>query len=458
MPPQSPLVTPVFVIGGLIAMAVFLFYASKSVRGLLMVVAGMMVMASLSRHVTWDGKVYQTWLLPIQVYRSELYIGLALVLIAGILFHAGGLRETRLSRQVLVLWIIGMYAGSLRVVHSSLGDATVSILVSVFTVLPLAFAVQANSHDHASLFRAIRVIPIAGLIWLLATAIQVAISPALVMTIQPPRFIGLSNNPQSAAIMLALWSVVTLWLALNEPGRRARIFWFLALGMFLLFLMGTASRTGLLMVIVGTTFVAYQRLGAMVFLLPLIAILLFGLIQLASLMGLSMVSERILSTENTRARVWGRLITVAMEHPIIGVGQSKELGSENSYLQGFAAYGAGMLALLMVFLAVTGGVCMKMFRASRLMHPAYRPFVSLCLGFNAAYLVGSVFEGYLLSRVSVSLVAMVIVGTVTARVLSWHKEGLIGPELAESGESDGDTDILYRGSEVFDALADASPM
>lgn len=447
MPVNLPPNWPILAFGGVVVASVLLFIAAKSVRGLLVVVLGMMVMASLSRHVTWNDKIYQTWLLPIQTYRSELYMGLALALIGGVLVHAGRLRGSRLSMQVMVLWLMGMYSAGMRIVHDGLGEAAISIAVSVLAVLPIALAVQANSHDHASLMRSVRVIVLAGVAWVGATLVQAVISPGLVMISQPPRFIGLSNNPQTTAMMLALWSVVTLWLALNEPVRKARIIWFITLGVFLIFLLGTGSRTGLLMVVTGTTFVAYQRLGAMVLLLPIIAILVFGLLQVASLLGVSLMSERIVSTDNTRAKVWGRLFEAAITHPLVGAGQSKEMGTENSYLQAFAAFGVGMGMLMLLFLATTASLCLRMFKAAKTMHPAYRPFVSLCLGFNAAYLIGGLFEGYILARVSVSLVAMLIIATVSSRVLSWSRMGLIdehpADEHALDERSDDDLSLIH---------------
>jgi hypothetical protein len=82
-----------------------------------------------------------------------------------------------------------------------------------------------------------------------------------------------------------------------------------------------------------------------------------------------------------------------------------------------ASYGIGMgaiIALLVVVCAVQG---LRLWVRKRYMSPVERRFVDLVLGFYAMYFGGSVFEGYVISRVSTQLVMMLIFSAIGARLL-----------------------------------------
>jgi hypothetical protein len=218
------------------------------------------------------------------------------------------------------------------------------------------------------------------------------------------------GNAQQAAILIAPFCTIALWLILNDTQRRTRILWITLLAINLLFLMWTGSRTGLLMLVLGCTAVLSSRIGRSVALLPLAFLMFLGLWYLSDLLQIGSSVERLVSSEDTRKGVWARQIAAALQSPLIGVGWNEQVGgSESSYFGGFAAYGLGFFLLLCALVGGSMALCAYLIRNRRWLPAEDRPLVDVFVGFCALYFGGAAFEGYLLARSSTALVMMLMI-------------------------------------------------
>lgn len=421
-----------------------LLLVSKSLRGLAWVAAGMLVLASISPHKPWGSERYtQTWILPLQVKRSEVFFLFAAMLGFGVLIQSRKLVGARLPMIALGLLGIGLYMALLRSVHEDPGDAAFTAFGVILSVFSLGFAAVATTQDRAGMLNLMRSIAMSGMGWLALVMVQFVINREMITVPRPPRLIGLSPNPQAAAIFLGPVAVTMLWLAMNDPWRLARLVWYPAVGFFMLMLLWTGSRTGAAMFVIGGAAVTYTRLGKAVFMVPVLGLVLWLLVSVLQGLGIEL-SDRVTSTENTRSAVWQRLLSSGLSNPIIGVGQGEDLGSENSFLLGFAAYGIGMLAIILAFAGMIGWMSVKLLRAKRVLPAGYGPYIDICHGYFAAYLFGSIFEGYILARVASNLVLMLLFAGLAARLLWMARSIQAGvpviedAEFAVSHEGEGD--------------------
>lgn len=394
-----------------------LLLVSKNLKALSWVAGAMLVLASISPHKPWNADRFSpTWILPLQMKRSMVLFVFAAVVLFGLLMQARKIRGVKFPALAAALLAIGLYMAFLRTVHEGVQDAIETAIGVVLTTFSLGIAATATTQDRAGMLNLLRSIAMAGLVWVGLVTVQFVLNRSLITVPQPPRFIGLGTNPQATAIFLGPVAVTLLWLALNDPWKLARLAWYPALGVFLMMLLWTGSRTGAAMFVLGAAAVTYTRLGKVVFLAPVVGLVLWILVSLMQSAGIEL-SQRVVSTENTRAEVWGRLFESGLSSPIIGVGQGKDLGSENSYLLGFAAYGIGMLALIMLFVGMIAWISVKLLRAKKVLPASYGPYVDVCHAYFAAYVFGSIFEGYILARVASNLVMLLLFAGLAARLL-----------------------------------------
>ncbi|MFG0327261.1 MAG: hypothetical protein ACF8SC_08375 [Phycisphaerales bacterium JB037] len=393
-----------------------LLLVGKSTKALAWVAGATLLLASIGPHVTWTKRVYQTWVLPLQLNRSALFFMCCGLLLIGVLFHARRLRGVRFPLLASMLLLIGLYAGLLRIVHDDITTSITSIAGTLLSVGAIGYAAVATSEKYDGMINLVRSIALAGLVWTGMVAVQFVLNRSLIVIPRPPRFLGLGNNPQSTAIMLGPMATTMLWLAINDPWRVLKPMWYASVGLFALLIIWSGSRTGAGMFMLGAVMVTYSRLGKVVFLLPVAGLVLFLLLDVLQAMGME-ITSRVTSTENTRDEVWGRLINSALSNPIIGEGQNEEVGSENSYLFGFAAYGIGMLIIMLSYAGLIGWVSLKLLRAKKILPDHYARLVDICHGYFAAYLFGSIFEGYFLARVASNLVFMLLFAGLASRLL-----------------------------------------
>jgi hypothetical protein len=349
------------------------------------------------------GTVTQSFMQPLQMQRPILYIGGGMGLLFGTLVHIQKLRGSPPPFAGVALLLMGMFCGVMEFVHTSPESGLLTAATSVATTGVMLVCIPMlveDTEDWQWLFRAVA---ISCVIWIGASALQAVVNVRGVQLGNGNRFRGMSSNPQHAATFLATASTVVLFLVVNEASSRWRMVWTCALPLSVGMLLWTGSRTGAAMLTVGVVAVLWRRFGRSILVLPVtgVGILIFLKIMQAANVDLGL--ERLLSTDDTRSGVWVRMIETAADSPITGVGIREAGGSENSYLLAFASYGVVSFLIAVLVLVTSTSTAYALFRVRRLYQPYYQHTIDLLLGLIAMILAGSMFEGYLVARVSVML-------------------------------------------------------
>ncbi|MEX0876989.1 MAG: hypothetical protein WD114_05980, partial [Phycisphaerales bacterium] len=210
-------------------------------------------------------------------------------------------------------------------------------------------------------------------------------------------------------------------------------------------LMWTGSRTGMGMTGIGVSAVLYSRAGKAILLLPLAGLVGYISVKvMVDMFGLTMGFERLTSTEDTRGDAWRVLIQTGIDNAVVGVGTDVSERSENSWLYGMAAYGVGMLVLLLIFTAAATIEIMQSFRTRFTLPGEYRPYIDGVIGIMLMYFAGAVLEGYMVSRVSATICIFMAASVANAQLRRLAKEqyGQLGEyeygyeEYAEYAEYD----------------------
>ncbi len=438
----------ILVAGALLAAGLVIGIFAR-LRVALLAFAAMLFVASTGQATTTAGIPIRQWLNPIQANRSTLFVGLGTLLGIGLLAHLSVVNRRRWPTQAIVILLIAVYAAMMRIVHDGAAEGVISLTFALLTILPLAMLAMALLEDWEDVYGLLRTIAWTLIAWVGAVVIQLLINPALLTKGRQGRFLGLLGNPQHAAVLLGVGAVILLWLLVNDPRRRLRIVWLAALTFTGVLLLWTGSRTGFGMFALGAAVAAYSRLGRTVLLLPAMAVAGIVGVWVAGRLGIDLgVAERLTSTENTRAAAWRNLADRAAESPWIGVGVEAAGDSENSYLFGMAAYGIGMLLLILTLMFVSLQICIRLRRIRPFLGPDQRPVVDLVIAYNLMYFAGAVLEGYLMARVSSQLVMPLVFAAIATRVLelgsapaaAWTEED---PEAHPPGWSDADDDVAW---------------
>jgi hypothetical protein len=403
----------------------------------LLVIGGMLFATALTAPVDFINMQYiPTWMLSVQKLRAEIHLGLG-VLLTLMVMVPGRIAVQHVSAQSMFMLIIGLFMALMMYVHADAGEATQSVLFALATIPCMVAGIPALTRTDDQCIAMLRCIMFVSAVWTFCCSVQFVINPKYLVN-NGGRFWGMLGNAQQAAILVAPFCVISLWLILNDPVRRNRILWIGLLAINLLFLMWTGSRTGLLMLVLGTMAVLSTRIGKAIALLPVAALLFFGLWYLSDLLQIGSSVERLVSNDDTRHQVWTHQLEAALSSPLIGVGWNENVGgSESSYFGGFAAYGIGFLLLILAFVFFSIGRCAYLLRNRRVLSGTDRTLVDIFIGFNAAYFGGAAFEGYLLARSSTTMVMMLMF----AGIGTYLKERIA---QAHAGEQVLEYDYVYE--------------
>lgn len=349
----------------------------------------------------------RTWLLPLQLQRPNVHLALG-ILLTIVMILSGKIVAARIPVQGLFTLAIALFAAMLQFIHDGPREGLESVGFALATIPCLMIATTAVNRSYEGCLKTLRMIMVVSVVWTVGSSIQFVINPAYLVNNQG-RFWGLLANAQHAAMLVAPFFTIALWLLLNDPMRRFKLLWIGLIAINLLFMAWTGSRTGLLMTLIGAGLVLYNRVGRMIILLPIAAVVTYLLSFLADELQIGSNIDRLTSGENTRAGVWTAQIRNAFENPLIGVGWHSAGGSESSYLAGFASYGFGMLLLMMAFLVWSMWRCASLWLRRRHLPREQRPLIDLFIAWNAMYFAAAVFEGIMLGRSSPSQSLMLIV-------------------------------------------------
>ena len=253
------------------------------------------------------------------------------------------------------------------------------------------------------------------------------------------RFAGISGNPQSAGLILSLLSITMIWLISRPRSSRWTLPAFIvAIGIAVLLLVWTGSRTSVLATAVGVAVIFRKRLGSMI---------LVGGFVLAAVFVASIfladgedILERVQSTENTRAEVWLVGLQEFLKYPIfgtLGMGQDVDLKVvESTPIQTLQVLGVvGFAFLFFIYLAIASA--MRRLFILRKQEPDRGPLIDYVLGAWATILVMSLFEAVFLGVITFFTITIYLLSTMTAFLLdplTIEQEGFSADEFDDEDD------------------------
>jgi hypothetical protein len=409
---------------GLIVLITVLFSASRKLS-LLVGVGGLLMTSSMALPVELDRtQVRPTFWLGLQSNREYFYALFGAMTLGLFIFQLKRLVGKRLSKLSVILLLMGVFMAMLRFFHEGMTDGILSMGMALIVLPALLLAPAALIDDESDLPPLLRTILLVNIIWIGMTAVQFVVDRSQVIFGNSNRFVGLLANPQHAATLLACMGTTALWIALNDTNKMWKMIGSAVLAANLVLLIWTGSRTGFGMIVVGSAGVLFSRLGRAVLLMPVVAVFFFVAMQFfgAGVSEASTVIDRFGSSEDTRTFAWLRMIDAARESPLIGVGLAGAGASENSWLYGFAAYGAGMLLLSLVLTVFGIAQVTKAIRRRWGLPVEQQSALDLSAGLVVAYFGGAMFEGFFAARVSPNLVFVMIFSGVLARFLQLEEQ------------------------------------
>jgi O-antigen ligase len=405
-------------------------------RTLILALAAILTLYLIGLPVDFWGRPVQQWINPLQEHRTSIIVGLVPTILIGGWFILPPATIRSVPKPMFFLIALYLYIGAVRTIHNDLIDGILTVLLAMFTLATITVVVQRLSNDWNDFLMFPRIIALATAAFLAATAIQYLINPSKITIGIANRFIGVTANPQFAAVLCGIGLLAIIWLAMYD---RRRFQWFyvamaIPTGVALL---ATGSRTGVLMFVLGMSILGIRRFGRQLVLLPLLGIGLLLMIQFASAIGIELPLDRFLAGSDTRTAAWTELWLHFMENPWIGVGVADAGKSENGILYAAASYGilASLLLIGLGFGCLVLGIAL--FRRTQ-PYPALHPQADLVNAVLAAYFAGSVFEGYMIGRVT----SMLIVITLTIvcgqllldRLNAWELEAMLAEPDVEVDE------------------------
>lgn len=376
----------------------------------------MVVSASIGVVLDWQDNIVATFWYPLQARRSHLFVAAGTLLLVAALAQYVRRIPLRLDGVSLAVLAIGLFASLMRLAQGNAAEGAVSFAFTLATILPAALVIPTLLRRKYDFHGLARMLLWTHVLWLGLVVVQFVVNPNHLRVEASGRFYGLTANPQHAAAYLSIVICTSVWLILNETHSRYRPLWIVLVGIDAILLGWTGSRTGLLMCLTGGSIVLLTRVGRSILLLPILAIAVFVAAELAAQMNIGLGLERLVSTENTRMEAWLRLIGSALRNPLVGVGTDDALASENSYLYGFASYGMGMVVLMALLIALSVKRAADLYRHRGLMGPL-RPVMDIVIAFYAMYFIGALFEGYIVQRVGVPLIAILMFNGLGYRLL-----------------------------------------
>lgn len=418
------------------------------------IMAGMLFFTALTAPTNYEQTQYlQTWMLPVQLLRAEFHLALG-ILMTILVVVTGRVHVHTVPAQGMFLLAITLYSGFMQFFQEGPAEALQTIGFLLAVIPCMLFASPAASRDYENCVRVLRAMMWVSVLWTVCSSIQFVVNPRLVVNTNG-RFWGMMANAQQTAILCAPCAVIATWLLLNDTKRNLKPLWIGLICINLLFVGWTASRNGVLMLLVGMAFVLYNRVGKLVLLLPVGALVFVTLAFLADELQIQSNLDRLTSTTNTRSGVWKAQLQAIAESPLVGVGVDERGGSESSWLGGFAAYGLGMFLLMMLFLFWSIWRCATLWIRRFRVPVETRRLIDMYISWNAMYFSAATFEGIILGRSSTSQTMMLMfagIGVWLTEQVSQRVSDADGEFDENETDSEGEriVDVYAAGEYGFD--------
>lgn len=273
------------------------------------------------------------------------------------------------------------------------GIGSIAVLTLMMLVLGLGQSRWLNNHRHA--LNLLRAVGLGGVLTMFTSVALVVISPGSALQ---GRLLGTTGNPQRLSAVLSLVLPYLLGLHFDKTNsQQSRTFNLFAAVFAVILVIGTGSRMGGLVVVVGLVFYFRTRLGSVLLYIGMASIVLFlGFLALGQVF--SSGQEHMLSTVDSRSEIWTEMWGKFMSSPILGVAYESAHG-ESTYLS--VAAGSGIVGLLpfgvFIWLLLSGTV--QLYRARRQLG-SMQVLTDVAIASVAQLVVIWVFEALLLGTVT----------------------------------------------------------
>lgn len=322
------------------------------------------------------------------------------------LFVAARRKGSGLFNPVTYFWLVEFIYGLHLAMSADLTRGTLAIVVYTIILIALGFGLPRWLRDMDDLYAAIRCIAWAGVLFAVSTTIQLLINRSA--AISNDRLYAITANPQHAAVMLAVCLVPACFLLSSaRENLPMRFMWGAATGLFVVLLVWTGSRTGVLAALVGLGLAFRRRIGMLLGAGVIVVCFVFAFLAAFQTAGGN--AARLVSILDTRSETWGHLLADFQAEPLFGKVTSRDWGAgESSYLTIAARTGSIGLAALVIFLWSLAATLRRVGRMrAALESPDDRNLIDLAVAGLASLLTAAFFEGLL-------------VGTLTFMLLSFY--------------------------------------
>lgn len=413
-------------LGLIVVVAVFsLFGLLKSSRFSLLFIGAMLFLSALGLGEDIEkGVEYHTWLFPLQTNRQVVYVACAAMVLLGGLIHAAKLNTRNIPGLGIGMMVMGVYMGTVTIFHTGMINGFAAIILAIFSMSAVMLVLAAQLREWDDFVGMLRVLALIGCVWTMACVVQFLVDKSALTTgFGMRRFIGLSGNPQHAAGLSAVMATLSFWLVLNDRSKFWKFVSVMAASSHIIFVLWTASRTGLALTLIGFTGILYARLGRAVFFAPVAGGVGYALLTLAQNMGVEFGFERLTSSEDTRSEKWNILWERGLSSPVVGVGLEDAGGSENGFLYGFASFGLGVPVIMLIIMFATMIVCLRLIKARfDTPNPIGKRIIDLTIAFFAMYWAGNMFEGFGVARISPQLTYFLVFSCFASCAIALSRE------------------------------------
>ena len=307
-----------------------------------------------------------------------------------------------------------------------LGDATRGLLgmgIVVMTLFVIGRGVGSGVRDLRSANAAVKALAGAAVLFALASAVQGIVNPNAIKF--NGRFYATTANPQFASTAIGVMMPAVAYLIIQKGvGKFWRLLMSCTLGLLVVFLLWTGSRTGLLMSIIGLAALFRLRLGKGLVAAAAVAVAL--LVGLQFFGGQLAGADRLLSTEDTRTGAWMSQWNAFQNSPLLGNADDLGLASENSVLWTLARYGIVGFLPLLVAMGAYAWFLVRLQLARGSLDKPHRLLADLVTSVIVVVGVGSVFEGYLLGQFHIAVFSLLTITVVGQYLFDAQQVGLTG--------------------------------
>jgi hypothetical protein len=296
------------------------------------------------------------------------------------------------------------------------GDLKPILSMVIYVMIYLLFICVVPNWGDGEKMKQIEILAISSTFFVVATLYQLRAKASAV--IWDGRLTGTTGNAQHAAVLIATALMFHFYLITNiNTPKNKRIFWCILSVILFGMLLWTGSRTGMLMLLVGSAIFFRKRRKLIVLLAAIATISLVAFFVINP--DASSSAGRLTDTTNDREMTWESLLSLFYRSPLIGGTTGERIVGESSYLCVLGGYGIVGAAIMAIFLALLG---MDLYRFLRNVQLEDTSLKLLIFSGVLALLFGALLEGYLVGTISYPLFALYLyIGMMTNIQNKWSQ-------------------------------------